>query len=474
MLSEKIRDRIIKILIVAGLFIAILSALEPHVEWLSALCGFLGDGCRDTELFVLFRIPVSIWGILFYIVLLLVVFFAGPSVFWPVLCGVGVELTLVRIMITQNFICVFCLLNFLIIISLFIFVINRNRIWQATALGLLFYVGSNALLLKVESYQKESGLRPNNSSVIAVVDGVEINEEDLMIPRIAGRVYKLERKIYNLKRMQLNDSIKSILINLEAKEKGINPGILKQQIFSNVKTVSDIEIEDYYQSNLKYYKSRKESLKQIKHKIRNSLQDRMMSDRMNEYILPLREKYGVVEYLTVPALPHVNIDVGNSLFQGPQNAALTIVEFSDYMCPSCRRAHKLIKELKEQYKGKIKWVFKDYPLKRHKGAKKMAIAARCAGEQGKFWEYQDLLFASDEKSDNLTLIKYAEKLGLNVSQFTKSLNSNKFLFDVEKDIRDANKYGVSSTPTFIINGKLNPGAPSPKQFKKMIDEALSK
>ncbi len=472
MISEQFKNKAIKILICTGLCITILSALEPHVEWLSNLCGFLGDGCKDTEQFLLFSIPVSIWGIFFYIALLIAALFARSSVFWLTMCGVGVECILIKIMLAQKFICVLCLLNLVTMIFLFLFIINRNRIWHALSLIFFLFILSDIFINSANPIPQISA-HQNESSIIAIAGGTKIFKADIEAP-LAGKLSKLEKNIYNLKRKELNEQIKKIILEKSAKEKSISTETLIRSVLSKVKKVSDEEIDAHYNEHKDYYDARKGSVKSTKQKIRNYLQENKLSNKIKEYVEPLKKKYGVVDYLTRPPMPIANINIEKNPFSGPKDAKVTIIEFSDYLCPSCRRAHKLTKEVKELYKGKIKWVFKDFPLKRHKGAKRLAAAARAAGEQGKFWEYQDLLFASKDKPDDKTLINYAKKLGLNVNLFMRSLNSKKFLPAIESDIQDAQDSGISSTPTFIINGKLSSGSLTLEEFKRIIDKDLKK
>ncbi|NLJ27071.1 MAG: DsbA family protein [Deltaproteobacteria bacterium] len=159
---------------------------------------------------------------------------------------------------------------------------------------------------------------------------------------------------------------------------------------------------------------------------------------------------------------------------GPADAPVTIVEFSDYECPVCRKTHVLTKEIKEMYKGKIRWVFKDFPLRQHQWASLAAEAARCAGEQGKFWEYQDRLYSSDKELTVEQLSFIAKDLGMKPEPFAACLSNGKYRNEVEKDRQEGKVNGVSTTPTYVINGKFVPGAPTLEQFKEMIEAELAK
>lgn len=465
--------KLIKILIITGLVIATLSAFETKIEWLASLCGFLGDGCRDAEQFSLFKIPVPYWGIGYFLLLAFLIFRARPSLFWFVMAGVGAELTFVSIMFNLKIVCFLCILNFVVILGLFFLTIDKNRIWQALSVCLLVFIASYFLLSRQNLPGTHNRDNHMSSSVVAKVGNLEITTTDIETP-LAGRIYKLEKKIYDHKKDKLKDLIEMALLEMEAKQKGIPVQNLVNKILSEGTDVSDLEIENYYSKNREKMTHWKDSEEKLMKKIKDYLRNKKTTQKIEAYTNPLKQKYGVTVSLKPPALPFAEVNVDKNHFTGPSDAAVTIVEFSDYKCPSCRRAHKMTKDIKKQYQGKIKWVFKDYPLNRHKGAKEMAAAARCAGEQGKFWEYQDIMFTFEGTVTNTKLKEAARKIGLDMARFTRSLESKKHISAVEQDIKDAKDVGVSSTPTFIIDGRLSPGNLSPEKFKQMIDDALTK
>ena len=157
---------------------------------------------------------------------------------------------------------------------------------------------------------------------------------------------------------------------------------------------------------------------------------------------------------------------------GPKNAPVTVMEFSDYLCPACCKAHEVTKRVYSMYEGQVRWIFKDLPLPMHPGARELAAAAHCAETQGKFWEFQDYLFRRSSCPDRDELIKAAADLGLDVAGFSNCLQRNPFLDQVDKDVREAHKAGITSTPTFLINGEMYRGAAGLKEFSKRIKKAL--
>lgn len=168
---------------------------------------------------------------------------------------------------------------------------------------------------------------------------------------------------------------------------------------------------------------------------------------------------------------------------GPKNAKVVIVEFTDYQCSFCKsHAEQTISNIKKEFvdTGKVRLVVKDFPLSSiHPNAQKAAEAAHCAGEQKKYFEYHDQLFVTQNDWASLSDPKenfkdLAKKLGLNTNSFNKCLDEEKYAKQVNKNIEEGSKYGVTGTPATFVNGKLIPGAAPYTQFKMAIEEELTK
>ena len=158
---------------------------------------------------------------------------------------------------------------------------------------------------------------------------------------------------------------------------------------------------------------------------------------------------------------------------GSEDAKVTIVEFSDFQCPACGAAHPVVKQVIKEYGDRILFVYRHFPLlATHQYALKAAEAAEAAGEQGKFWEYHDLLFANQDNLKTEDLKNYAKQIGLDMKKFDEALDSGKHKDKVLSDLDDGEKFGVTSTPTFFINGQMNRGVLNLDQFKSAIDKAL--
>ena len=170
----------------------------------------------------------------------------------------------------------------------------------------------------------------------------------------------------------------------------------------------------------------------------------------------------------------VQIDVGSSPIRGNKDAPVTIVEFSDFQCPYCSAAAKTMDEVLKSYEGKVKIVFKNLPLPFHPEAKGAALAALAAGEQGKFYEMHDKLFANQQNLGDELYLKLAGELGLDMDKFKADQKSDKLAKALDADQELATKLGVRGTPGFFVNGVQVKGARPFDYFKNIIDRWLAK
>jgi protein-disulfide isomerase len=174
------------------------------------------------------------------------------------------------------------------------------------------------------------------------------------------------------------------------------------------------------------------------------------------------------------------IEEGGAGVKGKEDAPITIVEFSEYQCPFCAQyVEEAYQDIWRGYDDKIRYIFRDFPLSFHQHAQTMAEAARCAGDQGQYWEMHDLLFEKNEEwsaEEDVTslLTSYASQLGLDKDEFNNCLDSGKYNQAVKDDFSLGQNIGVSGTPTFFINGRQLVGAQPFEAFKTIIEEELNK
>jgi protein-disulfide isomerase len=310
------------------------------------------------------------------------------------------------------------------------------------------------------------------SEPLAEVDGVAITTEEVEKP-LAPQVSKLEEQIYNLKRQRLDAIINDKLLEKEAaKHKLTVPALLDAEVTSKVGLVTEQEIEKFYQENKAQIKGEQG---QVREQIRSYLQNQKLNAKREEFLKSLRSQAKVVVNLKPPPVLRVEVAVDGAPFKGPAKATVTIVEFSDFHCPFCRRVIPTLAQLESKYGEKIKLVFRDFPIENlHPGATKAHEAARCANEQGKFWTYHDKLFAAPPKSSPEIFKALAKEVGLDVASFENCFDGGKYQTDIKKDIEEGNRVGVTGTPAFFINGRLVSGAQPLEAFSRIIDDELAR
>ena len=184
---------------------------------------------------------------------------------------------------------------------------------------------------------------------------------------------------------------------------------------------------------------------------------------------------------SVPPSPSAPVDMAKLIdddpMKGQKNAPVTIIEWSDFQCPFCSRFYKdTLPQITKEYidTGKVKLVYRDFPLSFHPNAKPAAIAAECADAQGKFWQYHDKIFENQAALSPEMLKTWAKDIGLDMQKFDTCVTDPKTAAEVDKDMVDGQSAGISGTPGFLINGRLLSGAQPFASFKAAIDAELAK
>jgi protein-disulfide isomerase len=187
------------------------------------------------------------------------------------------------------------------------------------------------------------------------------------------------------------------------------------------------------------------------------------------YITQLREDYGVVVELNQPS---AHIEAGNAPRLGSEKAPVQIIEYADYECPYCQKVSPDLLKIKEQFGDQVSLVYKDFPLPMHPNAARAAEGARCAGVQGKFWEFHDFLFATKKlKEDDMKA--EARALKLDTDKFDQCLDKQEQFESLKKDAQDAQRLGLSGTPSFFINGHFMSGAIGYAKLRETVLQQLA-
>ncbi len=169
-----------------------------------------------------------------------------------------------------------------------------------------------------------------------------------------------------------------------------------------------------------------------------------------------------------------DVAVGDAPTQGPASAKVTVIEFGDFECPYCGEEEPVVTQILANYSGRIRFVFKEFPLSSiHPYAELAAEAALAANAQGEFWPYHNMLYANQSALGESDLEGYAKQLGLDVAKFDAALNDHTYASAVAADVAQGTRVGVDATPTFFVNGNIVVGAAPYSQLAAVIDAQLA-
>lgn len=303
--------------------------------------------------------------------------------------------------------------------------------------------------------------------VLAVVGGstVPLSAVDDMA---ADQLRQVRDQEFTVRRQALEEVFFQLLTEREAKARGVSPeDLVLNQVDAQAPAPTEAEKRDFYGQNKARLGGR--SYEETSGTIGEHLRQLKVSQRRAAFLRGLKAKYGVKLFLEPPRSP---VDASNDPAQGPQGAPVTLVVFSDFQCPHCSKAVDIENRLKDLYGNSLRVVFRDYPLAIHKEAPRAAEAGACAADQGKFWPFHDLLFTRQGDLSDKGLTAVAVEAGLNAKRFSDCLSSGKNAEEWKADAADGQRYGVSGTPTFFINGRMIFGTPPFEVFVQAVDDEL--
>jgi len=307
---------------------------------------------------------------------------------------------------------------------------------------------------------------------LAEVDGVPVTATEIE-KAIGPPLAKLQEQIYNLRRQKLEEMINDRLLTREAAKRRISiPALLDAEVTSKVTLVTEQEVETFYEANKTRFPGDPAAAQQ---QIRTNLQNQKLAAKRQEFLQLLRSRAKIAVHLKPPPVYRVEVSTDRSPFKGPTKAAVTIVKFEDFHCPFCKKVQPTVAQILSKYGSKVRLVHRDFPIDSiHPQARRAHEAARCANEQGKFWQYHDLLYTNAPKAEPQDLTSYAKQVGLDAPAFEQCLSSGKYRAVVQKDVEEGNRVGVTGTPAFFINGRLLSGAQPLESFVSIIDDEISR
>jgi protein-disulfide isomerase len=315
-------------------------------------------------------------------------------------------------------------------------------------------------------------------------------------PTTLGEVYKedqasfydLEKKKYELIDQLARQKYLEYYWQNLAKESGKSVAEAQKDYEAKNLKVSEKEVAETLEKFKDHPSLAKLEKKDQEKEVRNFLQERGKRDLYDGIIEAGIKKGDLTIVYPEPVEPVYKVTVTDSdnVKYGPEptdlkpvgckaeDCAITVVEYSEFQCPFCSRVVPDTKKILADYKGKIRWIVRDFPLSFHDRAKPAAIAAHCAAEQGKFWAMYSTLFDNQRALADADLKSYADKVGVDKAKYEKCVaNPAAVEATIEKNMQSGMQLGVSGTPAFFINGRRLSGAMPYSEFKRIIDDELS-
>jgi protein-disulfide isomerase len=338
-----------------------------------------------------------------------------------------------------------------------------------SASRILSAIGAAAMVCAVVSTPRAWADDPN--ATVATVGDHKITAKELdakVQPQIDQMHAMLEKRVTqliadktsDLKRQTLESMTDDYLVDQAAQHDKLSvPDYLKKE-FSGKDAVTDAQAKAFYDKNkgagTAPFDQIKPQLLQMMN--RQALLERLRKDQPVKILL--EPKRVVVDSSGHPAL-------------GAKDAPVTIVEFTDFQCPFCKASEATLKQLRDKYGDKIRLVHMDFPLPFHSHSLDAAKAARCANDQGKFWQFHDSLFANQGKLAPADLKTTAKTLGMNSTKFDACFDNAKYDSQIKADQAAGEKIGVDGTPAFFIDGRPLTGAQPTPKFEELIDDELA-
>jgi len=304
----------------------------------------------------------------------------------------------------------------------------------------------------------------------AMVGAMTITVEQLD-QAASGQLMKIRQQEYQVRMDVLEGLIQEKLLADEAAARKVSEAdLVKTEVEDKTTPPTADEVSQYYER----MKSRMggKTLDEVKGDIEKALLMQKQNERRAQFLTELAAKSDVKVMLDPPRVAIVIPATAPSM--GPMDAPIVIVEWSDYQCPFCKRAAPTVNQVLAEYKDKIRFVYRDYPLPFHKQAMPSSLAAHCAEDQGKFWEYHNNLFDVAGDLSEADLTKRATDLALDMTKFNACMQAKTDEAAINAAYNEGAAVGVTGTPAFFINGRMLVGAQPIDQFRSVIDDELSR
>jgi protein-disulfide isomerase len=305
----------------------------------------------------------------------------------------------------------------------------------------------------------------SNSAVVLEIDGKKFTFSEFEQKRPAA-LFQARNTFYQSARKSAEEFVDSYLLEQAADAEHVTVAELLERHVNSViaKDPPEDALRVYYEGV-----DTTEPYEAVRPQILSHIRQKRLDKAKAEYLKTLHSQAKVAIRMSPP---RASISLKDTPLRGRQDAPVTIIEYADYECPYCQQIQPVLDKLETEYKGKLAFAYKDAPLPMHPHAQKAGEAARCAGAQGKYWEYHDLLFAS-KALDIPQLKESAATLKLDTQVFDKCLTSGEQEKAVKTQLAEAQTFQLQGTPSFFINGIFFSGGLTLEQFHTVIDDELA-
>jgi protein-disulfide isomerase len=306
----------------------------------------------------------------------------------------------------------------------------------------------------------------DRARVLATIKDEKITAGDVE-ESLLPLIFDVQEQVYKIRRDELELSINDTLLAQEAQKRQITiNALLDAEV--KPKPITDQQTQAFYDQNKDRVSG---DFTQTKDAIRQYLEQIEVRQAERAFVEKLRATATIQTFLVAPESPVFSISTTDQPSLGKADAPVTIVAFTDYQCPSCAAMHPELERLVKEYGDKVRLVTRDFPLSQHTEAFKAAEAAEAARDQGKYWEYIQILLRNQSALTVDKLKGYASDLALDRTKFDSALDSGKFAESVQRDIEDGMKLGINGTPTIFINGR-RVSAKGYDELKAIVDAAV--
>ncbi len=324
----------------------------------------------------------------------------------------------------------------------------------------------------------KASLALNDDTVVATFNGKAVTYKDLG-PEIRRAEERALRSycdaIYSARSIALDNHVTETLVEAEAKKASKSADEwVRGEVDKRVGEPSDAEIQAFYDKQKGAMGDQLPPLEMVKPQVVQFLKREKSEGAVTDLLDGLKKTAQLDKKLPDVRSPPVDLTAkATTGVKGKKGAKVQLVEFADFQCPYCTRAADTVKELTAKYGDKVEFSYRHFPLRQiHPQAQRASEIAQCAGEQGKFWEVHDALYANQSSLDEASAIGHATAAGVDAAKLTECLSSGRAATMVDDDFKKGEEAGVEGTPSFFINGRKFEGNPNAAGLSAAIEEAL--